>query len=204
MATMPNTESGLVTLAQNIIDGITAYPTLFPGLTPQELSDALEAFNVALTAQQKARASAQLATEAKNLEQGYLNTAIRKYVRQAEVDCINEPGNLLLIGWGPKAQPVPIAAPGSPTNLRSLSQEFDSVSFVWEKPRTGGAVRNYALYRTTVDPESGLAHWTLVDFYYSNEATATNQPRGVQLYYKVNAVNAGGTGPNSNTLPVVL
>ncbi|MBN2841449.1 MAG: fibronectin type III domain-containing protein, partial [Sedimentisphaerales bacterium] len=179
-------------------------PALFPSINAGELTAALTIYKVAIKNQQTARAAAQRATETKNAEGGMLNSKLKQAIKQAEADNIDDPGNMVLIGWGPKAPPTPIVAPGAPTNLRSTDEGFGTICFNWDKPRTGGVVRNYSLYRTTVDPESGLAQWTLVGFYYTNEITVENQPRGTQLYYMVNAVNAGGTSPNSNTLAVVL
>ncbi|MBN2842230.1 MAG: fibronectin type III domain-containing protein [Sedimentisphaerales bacterium] len=204
MATYPKTESGLVALAQEILNGVAAHPTLFPSVTTTELQLAVQYYNQALKTAQASKAEAQKDTELKNDARHELDVLTKKAVKAAESDCVDNPGNLVFIGWGGKAPPTPIAAPGAPTNLRSTDEGFGTVVFAWDKPRTGGTVRNYSLYRTTADPESGLAQWSLVGFYYSNEITVENQPRGTQLYYMVNAANAGGTGPNSNTLPVVL
>lgn len=204
MAVYPRTESDVAALAQEIIDGVTTYPTIFPSVDKTDLQLALQYFNQAVKTAQASKAKAQHDTELKNTALNDLNQLTKKAIKAAESDCIANPENLVFIGWSGKAPATPIVAPGAPSNLRSIIEGFGTVTFNWDKPKTGGPVRNYSLYRTTVDPESGLAKWTLVDFFYSNEVTVENQPRGVQLYYMVNAVNAGGTGPDSNTLPVVL
>ncbi len=204
MSTYPKTESGLVALAQEILNGVAAHPTMFPSVSTTDLQLAVQYYQQNIKTVQAARAVAQNETELKNAARLTLDKLTKKALKAAESDCVDNPGNLVFIGWGGKAPPTPIAAPGAPTNLRSTDEGFGTITFAWDKPRTGGAVRNYSLYRTTADPESGLAQWSLVGFYYSNEITVENQPRGTQLYYMVNAANAGGTGPNSNTLPVVL
>ncbi len=204
MATFPRTEGELAALARDIISGVRTNPELFAGIDVAGLESLLADYQNQLNARQLARAEALRATDNKNAAQELLTGGIRKAIRQAELDNFDTPLNLVFIGWGPRAEPDPIAAPAAPSNLRATDQQAGQVSFSWDKPRSGGAVRNYCLYRTTADPESGLGRWTLVDFCYSNEVTLSEQPRGVPLYYMINAVNAGGTSPNSNTLAVVL
>ncbi len=204
MAVYPTTESDLTTQAQEIIDGVSLHESLFPSITVANLQGALTGFNAVLTAQRQAKAQAKLLTNQKNDVLEELNKQVKKALRAAESDCINNPEYLSYIGWGTKAPGTPIVAPGAPTNLRSPVEGAGSVTLTWDKPKSGGSVRNYCLYRTTADPESGLANWTLVGFFYDNMITVENQPRGIQLYYMVNASNAGGTSANSNTLPVVL
>ncbi len=204
MAVYPRLDADIAALAREIVNGANDHPELFPSIDPAELAGELAEYQLALQELHTARAAAQRATALKDARVASLNAALKKALKQGQADCIAQPGNMVLIGWGSRAAPTPITAPGTPTNLRSNTQGFGTVSFNWDKPKSGGTVRNYSLYRTMVDPESGLAQWSLVGFYYTNEITVENQPRSVQLYYMVNAVNAGGTGPNSNTLAVVL
>ena len=204
MAVYPTTEVDVAILAQEIIDGATTHATIFPNVDVTALRGALTSFEAISKVARESRAVAKKDTETKNNTLAQLNMQVKKALKAAESDCIANPANLAYIGWGPKSPATPIVAPGTPTNLRSSNQGAGSLTLTWDKPKSGGSVRNYSLYRTTVDPEQGLAKWTLVDFFYETEVTIENQPRGQQLYYMVNAVNAGGTSPNSNTLPVVL
>ena len=204
MAVYPKAEMDVAELAQQILDGVAGYVGMFPSVNPADLQSALSQFNDAVKIMQASKAKAKHDTEQKNTDLAALNLQVKKALKAAESDSINNPGNLVFIGWGTKSPGTPIVAPSAPSNLRSSNQGPGTITFNWDKPASGGTVRNYSLYRTTVDPEQGLANWTLIDFFYSNEVTIENQPRGTQLYYMVNAANAGGTSPESNTLPVVL
>lgn len=204
MATFPTTEPEVTTLAISILGGLNNHPEDFENIDPMPLASAYSLFNASRTELESARAAYRRAMDAKNTALATLKAIMRQDIKQAEIDNLSTPDKLYEIGWGPKANPNRITAPGAPTNLRSRYEGPGILEFSWDKPKSGGAVRNYCLYRTTNDPESGLAKWTLVDFFYDNVVIVGDQPRGKQLYYMITAANGGGTSPESNVLPVVL
>ena len=66
-------------------------------------------------------------------------------------------------------------------------------------------MRTYIIERRQ-QPEGGgeFGKWQQAGIALESEATIMNQPRGVQLEYRVKAINTGGESTPSNTVAVVL
>jgi PKD repeat protein len=87
----------------------------------------------------------------------------------------------------------PLATPGAPTLTGSAGNGQFNLS--WTTPsNTGGAITNYNVYRGTTSGGETLLTTVGVQNSYT-DATAAN---GTTYYYKVAAVNSGGTGTLSN------
>jgi Fibronectin type III domain len=105
-------------------------------------------------------------------------------------------------GFSPvaSAKPAPAATvPGAPQNLTAATSSSRGVLLSWSEPLSNGgaAITGYVLYRST---QSGRE-----SAYVSVKCTAmpctyndSNTRRGTTYYYKVAAVNAVGTGSESN------
>ena len=69
---------------------------------------------------------------------------------------------------------------------------------------SGGNVRTYVIERRQ-QPEGGeFGNWRQAGIALETEASLMNQPRGVQLEYRVKAINTGGESVPSNSVAVVL
>ncbi len=201
----PSKEQDIIKLANEMVAGYKAYATDFPSVTVTTLEDTLEAYNVALAALNAAKTKYELALQAKNLELDSVKHVMRDDLKLSEADTSAEPEKLIEIGWSPKPSPTSPQIPGQVLNLRASYQNEGTVTLEWNKPRSGGTIRNYVLYRTTNNPAGGMNPWTMVDFYYDTITELADQPVGVKLYYMVKGSNTWGMSETeSNIVPVVL
>ena len=203
----PKKEADVSALSNSMISGYTAYAVDFPNGDPVALGAARGAFLVAKDAQTQAQAQAQLATEAKDAALAALAEQMRTQLKQSEVDVVTDPEKLELIGWGPKSPPQPVNPPGQPLSFTSVLQGEGTVLFKWKSPLNGanGPVRSYLIERRD-EPAGGgeFGPWTQAGISMEPEITLTGQPRGVQMEFRVIAVNIAGNGEPSNTVDVVL
>lgn len=207
MPVFPKKEAEIVALAQTMLAGLTAHPADFPSITAAELQSILSIFTASRDIQENARAAAQLATVNKEETLTDLVSFMKNNLKLAEVDTAANPTKLTEIGWGPKAQPKDKAAPASPSNLMSYYEGPGSLTLEWVKPihDANRPVANYIIQRRQQVSTGGeFSDWLLIDMGYATELLLSNQPRGVQLEYRVIASNAAGESMPSNVAPVVL
>ena len=207
MPTFPTREAEVTVLANSMVAGYTAHPTVFPGADTVGLQAAFDAYFAAKTAQTDAQAQAQLATEAKEGGREALEVEMKNQLKQSEVDTAGDSGQLELIGWGPKAPAQPSDPPGQPRALDPAIQGAGTVFLDWKAPATGtgGKVRTYLVERREQPAGGGaFGDWQQVGIALETESHLVGQPRNVQLEYRIIAVNVGGNSVPSNTAPVVL
>jgi hypothetical protein len=127
-------------------------------------------------------------------------------LKLSEVDVTDDPEKLTEIGWGPKADPQPIIAPGSPTELHPIAEGQGTIWLAWTKPAadSGGPVRNYIIERRQQAQGGEFGAWSLVSTTYNCEINLTDQPVTVRVEYRVKASNAAGESMPSNSVSVVL
>ena len=155
--------------------------------------------------QTDASAQARIATETKGQKLDDLTDVMKNDLKLSEVDTTDDPTKLAEIGWGPKSPPQPLQAPGQPDNFHSTAEGQGTLWLEWDKPATGGAVRNYVIERRQQPAGGGdFGIWTVVGSALNTEINLTDQPRGLQLEYRVIAANATGQSMPSNTAAVVL
>ena len=208
MPTFPTKEAEVVALVDTMIAGYTAHPADFPSIDPLTdlvaLQAARDAYQSDRDLQIDARSQAQSATLAKSAKLGELEELMKNDLKVSEVDVSADPQKLSEIGWGPRQQPQPIEAPGSPTYLRSIAEGPGTLALIWDAPESGGPVRNYVVERRQQPAGGEFGHWSIAGTDLNNEINLTNQDRGIQMEYRVKAVNIAGKSPVSNTIAVVL
>jgi hypothetical protein len=190
-----------------MVAGYTAHPEDFPSIGLGALTSALSVYQGNKQTQVDARAQAQIATDAKQERLDALMELMRNDLKLSEVDVADEPEKLTQIGWAPKQPPQPIAAPGQPTNLTPVAEGPGTLLLAWDRPVTGsgGAVRNYIIERRQQPAGGGeFGSWSIIGTALNNEINLLDQPRGIQLEYRVRAINTGGESAASNTVAVVL
>lgn len=96
--------------------------------------------------------------------------------------------------------PPPLAfLPEAPTNLRAAAGTNGQINFAWTAPVTSGGSQsptNYVLYRST----NGFGFGNPVSVGNVTSYTASNFTAGVDYYFRVTAVNAGGESMASETI----
>ena len=207
MAQFPNAEADVVALANAMVAGYTTHAADFPSSDAVGLTTALGDYNTTKIAQTDALAAAQVATEAKNLKLDDLEDKMRDELKKSEVDVGDSPEKLEYIGWGPKAPPSPADPPGQPRNLDAAVQGAGTILLDWKAPArgSGGNVRTYVIERREQPAGGGeFGDWGQVGIALESETTLMNQPRGVQLEYRIKAINTGGESLPSNSVAVVL
>ena len=204
MPRFPSSEAEIVALAQQMVAGYTAHATDFPGVTVADLSTALSDYQTAKAGQEEARGQALIGTEAKDNALTAMLSLMKTDLKISEVDVEDDPEKLALIGWGPKAPPTPIIAPGAPTELRPTSEGPGDVTLEWKKPTDGGPIRNYVVQRRQAQTGGEFGPWALIDFAYDTLVTMTSQPQGVRMEYRIKAANPAGESLPSNAAIVVL
>lgn len=211
MPTFPTKEAETVALAEAMIAGYTAHAADFPSIDPLTdlvaLQAALDTYQTDKQGQIDARAQAQLATITKETKIDALVELMRNDLKLSEVDVANDPAKLTQIGWGPKSPPQPIVTPGQPTNLRPVAEGQGILWLAWDRSASdsGGPVRNYIVERREQPAGGGeFGTWSIVSSALNNEISLDDQPRNIQMEYRIKATNIGGESVPSNTAAVVL
>ena len=203
----PNKEADVAALSNSMVSGYTAYAVDFPNADVAAVGAARAAYLLAKDAQTQAHGQAQLATETKEAALTALEDLLRTQLKQSEIDVVTDPEKLELIGWGPKSPRQPANPPGQPLNFSSVMQGDGTVIFKWKSPLNGthGPVRSYIIERRDEPAGGGVfGPWTQAGISMEPEITLTGQPRGIQMEFRVIAVNTAGNGEPSNTVAVVL
>ena len=206
MPTFPRTESELLLLAAEMIQGYTQYPGSFPNADVAALTAARDTFVTDGNTYHNAHTAAKKALEVKDTSKDVLQGVMKRQLRQSEVDTKNNPTQLEYIGWAPKAAPTPQPVPGDPRAFVCTKQKGDSVQFDWKAPEagSGGPVRSYVIERREYPQSGPPSDWHQAAISIATEALLTAQPRGVQLEYQVVAINSAGAGNPSAIQAVVL
>jgi hypothetical protein len=206
MPKFPKREADILALVDLMWAGYKAHQDDFPSARRPRLMAARNAYVTARDAQTEALAAAQVATEQKDAKLAALIEVMKAELKKSEVDVGDDSEKLEYIGWGPKAPPSPADPPGQPRNLDAAVQGADTVLLDWKAPArgSGGTVRTYVIERRD-QPEGGeFSEWAQVGIALESETTLMSQPRGLQLEYRVKAINTGGESTPSNTAAVVL
>ncbi len=206
MAHFPDSEMAIDSLAAEMIAGYTAHAVDFPSADAIGLTAAKAGYDTAKTSQTDAVGAGQVATEVKNTELTSLEEFMKTELKKSELDVASDPEKLTLIGWGPKQPATPIIAPAQPDNFNAALQGPGNVILDWKRPSApGGETRDYIVERRD-EPAGGgeFGQWTLVATTLEREIELLDQPRSIQMEYRVKARNLGGQSPASNVVAVVL
>jgi len=207
MPRFPKRQADIEALAIAMGFGYLSHPADFPSSDFPGLSAAYSTYSTARDSQTEALAAAQIATDEKDGKLAALIEKMKNALKKSEVDVADAPEKLEYIGWGPKVPPSPADPPGQPRNLESAIQDAGTVLLDWKAPArgSGGNVRTYIIERRQ-QPQGGgdFSNWQPVGTALETEATLTGQLRGVQLEYRVKAINTGGESTPSNIAAVVL
>jgi hypothetical protein len=208
MPKFPKKEADIMALCEAMMAGYAAHPADFPSRTPGPLLPAMSGqYLAAKNTQTGALAAAQIATEQKDAKLAVLVEVMKNELKKSEVDVAGDPEKLEYLGWGPKAPPAPADPPGQPRNLDAAVQGASTVLLDWKAPArgSGDTVRNYIIERREQPAGGGeFGDWAIAGTTLNNEINLNDQPRGVQMEYRVKAINTGGESPPSNSVAVVL
>lgn len=201
MAQFPDSESEILTLAQEIASGLAEHPRLFPAppLNPDGLRELIADYTLARDQWTEAQARAAEALAARQATQAALTEAMRSVLRYAESTGADD-SQLAYLGWGTVRDRTPLQAPGRVLNLEAPRMGKGWVFLTWSKPADGGKPAAYEIERREL-PDGP---WTQIAIAKHTEEALTDQPRKKKLEYRVLAVNKAGRGEVSETVGVVV
>ena len=205
MAQLPRTQPDATAMAQQMINGFTQHPEMFPSANVPDLQAALNDFKTAATAYTSAMAAAKQAGQRQKRAFAALQGEISNQVKVAQVDTAAAPVNLDRIGYGPRRKKTPIPRPASVELLTVRPCDTASLELIWKKtnPKAGGKPRNFAIEMRIMD-NNRPGPWHLVGTAYGYRTVLTDQPVGVRMQYRVVAANRAGRSLPSNEMPVIL
>jgi hypothetical protein len=208
MPRYPTQQAQILALAEAMIGGYTEHAAMFPNSDVALLQGLRDAYNTTTAAQTEAMAKSQLATEAKQAALNQLHAVIKQQLKLSQIDSADNPENLNYIGWGPRTAAQSIEAPGQPLTLKSVDEGAGTLLIEWKRPArgSGGPVRTYIIERRelTIDETGDWGEWRQAAISLQTRASLKDQPRGVQLEYRIKAINKAGESQPSNTIAVVL
>jgi hypothetical protein len=196
MAIFPKTEDSVSRLVMQMVNGLNQHSDLYPSVSEVSKTALMQAYafyNDAKNSRDTARAAARSATTAKNNAQAALEEQMRKTIHLAEHDCIESPDDLGYIGWGPRKDPNPLAKPGNPSGLRQVYEGAGTITLEWDKAKNGGHPSSFYVERSDQPTGGGIpGPWTLIATSYGTTISLLNQPRGIEMQYRIIATNATG------------
>ena len=201
MPRFPNSEAEIAAIGELVADGLEQAPEDFPSppVPATVLREKVEALGdiraevvVAETAFREKHALKDEILE----DVADSTKAILKY---AEFAVRDRPEKLNQLGWGPRRSSTALEAPGEVRNMKVAGEGDDWVVLRWMSPTEGGKAGFYKIQRKVEGNP-----WEDVDTATATEQLMSGQPRGVEIDFRVIAVNKAGEGSPSATVTLVL
>jgi hypothetical protein len=201
MARFPKTEPKIAQLARQIADGLEHAADEFPSPTVPAavLRAQLEDYREKTAALAQSRAEARIRRVDKNNALKTLKDSMRANLRYAEVMARRHPERLIQLGWGPRRPRTPLKPPGEVRNIAIRTEGDTWVLLSWDAPEDGGEVAVYRMQR-----QEPRGEWEDVATSIDRIELLRDQPRGVELKFRVLAMNRAGVGGPSATVKAVL
>ena len=202
MPTFPIAENDIVTLAGDLIRGMTREKDRFRS-PPLEVAELVDLLNVFERARQKANAAASAAkqaTQEKRDAKRHLVVGMKQMIRYAEGMTYFDGSVLERIGWGAPRTRRQLELPGQVASLKILQEGPGWIALEWKPPPDGGKVHVYKVRRSRKGEEESEDIGTAIE----TSILLTGQERMVDWHYTVAAVNKAGDGAESNTVTAVL
>ncbi|MBI4503635.1 MAG: fibronectin type III domain-containing protein [Gemmatimonadetes bacterium] len=125
---------------------------------------------------------------------------LTRVIRYSEVVFRDEPIKLGILGWGPVREKTPIKPPNEVRDIRIKKEGDTWIELAWKAPKGGGKVATYTIQQR----KEGAAPWDDVHTTMDKQGRVEGRPRGVQLEFRVVAINRAGTGSPSGVVTAVL
>ena len=204
MPKFPKKEVDILALVKQMLAGYQSHAADFPSVIWLLLAPKYFTYTNARKGQIEAHSQLHLATDAKNASLDTLRELMKSCLKKSQVDVAGNPDKLQYIGWGPEAPPSPADLPGQPRNLDAAVQGAGTILLNFDRP-AAGTVRNYIIERREQSVGNAeFGPWHIAGTVLETEASLTGQPRGIQLEYRIKAINTGGESMPSNSVAVVL
>lgn len=209
MARFPSKENDIVTLAGEIRDGLESNAALYdaPPISFDGLEDLITAYNNANAQVIAAEAEAKLKHDAKDDALDNLTDGMRSILNYAENKVQGDDAQLQLLGWRGRKTATEQPVPAQPRSLEIVNESAGTIELDWKQGtsrRTHGKVLSYKIECRELPAEGDPTQWTLKGIALESETILTGLPRGINLEFRVIAVNKTGDSAPSNVVAAVL
>jgi hypothetical protein len=201
MARFPKSEPEIAALAHVVVQGLREAAEDFPAppVSADDLQTRLERFNTAIAATVTAENRFREDHAEKDEALTEVVDGLKADLKYAEVTVRGQPEKLTRLGWGRRRSSSTLRSPGEVRDIAIVSEGDTWAILRWNPPVDGGAPAFYRIQRRQEgEPWKDAGTATIT------EQLMSNQPRGVELHYRVIAVNKAGDGPPSATVTLVL
>ena len=197
----PQTEPEIAALALVVAQGLGQAAEDFPSppIPANELQARLDRYNTTLAASVAADNASREQHAAKDDALEELVDGLKTDLRYAELAVRDQPEKLSKLGWGPRRNGSALRAPGEVRDIGVVAEGDTWAILRWKPPVDGGVPAYYRIQRKREGNP-----WEDASTSTETEQLMSNQPRGVELFYRVIAVNKAGEGQPSATVTVVL
>lgn len=200
MPRFPTTEAEVIALCQQMIAGLPASSFNSSAVTDVDLKTALDEFNVARNDATASEATTKMKFGVKDNKYEILTDMMKSVLRHSENLADGNDAQLQQIGWGARSAATPLQSPEQPRTLEAPKQGDNWVFLDWKEPIGGGAVAYYKIQRR----ERPAGNWTDAGSAIKSEISLNDQPKGVELEFRIVSVNNAGESVPSNSVMVVL
>jgi hypothetical protein len=207
----PKQENEIEQFAMTMAVGLWSHELDFPSVDPMQLIWTIVEYKDTRNAMSIAISQVKLAAKQKAELLDVLKRIMKDCLKQSEVDVSNNPEKLAEIGWGPRAGFNHQQIPDQPVKLKAIENENATIELSWktcppslrQKGRGNQQVRNFIIERRELLGQT-MDNWHIVASSYDNQITLNDQPKRINLEFRVKAVNPTGASFPSNTAYVTI
>jgi hypothetical protein len=211
MPIFPDTKNDIVILAAKVAAGINDNPADYPNppFDPAPMNlDIGEA--IQLIGQRQAKnAEAKALLDQENAKIADVSAKLRTLLNEAETRYPTDAAKLQEIGWDVPSERQYLK-PGEVRNLEAIAQGPGTVELDWKAPARTAHTGRPTIYKITRETRNIETHAAIEEFgtwestAFETETLLSNQPRGVEISYRLTASNTNGDGPPVEAQRAVL
>jgi len=211
MPEFPDQKNEQLVLCAKVAAGIAANPTEFPNPPFDDVSlSTMVATTVSRIAVRVAKeAELKQAIDEEDMVHHAAIKVCKKYLAEAEARYPNQSAILKMLGWDVKAEARHLV-PGQVRNLEVAAQGPGIALLDWKAParfKSVGETSGYRIERQIIDIQTRnvteeWGQWQ--SSCYATEEVLHEQPRAVEISYRIVATNRNGDGPASDVETIVL
>jgi len=211
MPEFPERKHEQLVLCAEVAAGIAANPTEFPNPPFNDVMlSGLVAMTISkITVRVAKEAELKQAIDEENEVHELTIKLCKQYLAEAEARYANESAILKKLGWDVKSEPRHLE-PGQVRNLEVAPKGPGIVLLDWKAPartKSVGSTSGYRIERQIIDIQTRnvteeWGQWQTSC--YATEEVLHEQPRAVEISYRIVATNRNGDGPASDVETIVL
>jgi len=201
MARFPEAHVEIFALARKVLEGMRRAGPEFASvpISVRELQRKVDRAAAAEKAVVDAVALLKARYARRNDDLAEMLEGVKGVLSLAEVIYRRTPERLAVFGWGKRRGRRRLKAPGEVRDL-TLSARGDAwLRLTWNAPLRAGKVKAYRIQRRRLGDE-----WEEAGVATNRETLLIDQPRGVQLEYRISAINKAGDGAPSAVVTAVF